>query len=160
RSPYKILLTVPVTTLLGIDAGPAMLDGLTPIPAEQARALAAGAATWQRILTDPLPAAHLPGSGEPDHPTAQMRPPLRPRHPARPGPGRAHPAVLAAEDDHVLEYDHDHPRRGGRTRLWHLHRLCWHHPTQKAAGLIDPGRDPATGDHTAPAGPLETTWTI
>src|SRR5699024_8569474 len=30
--------------------------------------------------------------------------------------------------------------------------------------LIDPGRDPAddpaTGDHTTPAGPLETTWTI
>ena len=41
RSPYKILVTVPVTTLLGMDDSPAMLDGLTPIPAERARDLAA-----------------------------------------------------------------------------------------------------------------------
>src|SRR5699024_5710681 len=160
RSPYKILLTVPVTTLLGIDDGPAMLDGLTPIPAEQARALAAGAATWQRILTDPITGAHLPVSAETYHPTAQMRLQLRLRHPVCAVPGCTRTTVLAAEDDHIIDYAHAPPGRGGRTSRWTLHRLCWHHHTQKAAGLIDPGRDPATGDHTTPAGPLETTWTI
>lgn len=164
RSPYKILLTVPVTTLLGIDDGPAMLDGLTPIPAEQARALAAGAATWQRILTDPITGAHLPVSADTYHPTAQMRLQLRLRHPVCAVPGCTRTTVLAAEDDHIIEYDHDQPDNGGRTSLWNLHRLCWHHHTQKTAGLIDPDRDPtddpSTGDRTTTAGPLETTWTI
>src|SRR5699024_2541791 len=127
------------------------------------RALAAGAATWQRILTDPITGAHLPVSAETYHPTAQMRLQLRLRHPVCAVPGCTRTTVLAAEDDHIIEYDHDHPGRGGRTSLWNLHRPCWHHHTQKTAGLIDPGRDPAddpaTGDHTTPAGPLETPWT-
>src|SRR5699024_3324874 len=58
RSPYKILGTVPATTLFRLDDAPAMPEGMTPLPAELARALAAGEPTWQRILTDPLTGAH------------------------------------------------------------------------------------------------------
>src|SRR5690606_36176602 len=48
--PFKILVTVPVTTPLGMDESPAMLDGLTPISAELARGLAATTSVWYRIL--------------------------------------------------------------------------------------------------------------
>ena len=35
--PYKILVTVPALTLMGLSEAPAMLDGMTPLPAELAR---------------------------------------------------------------------------------------------------------------------------
>ena len=163
-SPYKILVTVPATTLLGIDDAPALLEGMTPIPAEQARQLAAGESTWQRILTDPITGAHLPVRAETYHPTAQMRLQLRLRHPVCAVPGCTRATVIAAEDDHIIEYDHDHPSNGGQTSLWNLHRLCWVHHKQKTAGLIDPDRnpedDPSRGDGSTTAGPVETTWNI
>ncbi|MGO1285878.1 MAG: HNH endonuclease signature motif containing protein [Brachybacterium sp.] len=162
--PYKILVTVPATTLLGLDDAPAMLDGMTPVPAELARELAAGEGTWQRILTDPMTGAHLPVSATTYQPTSQMRLQLRLRHPVCAVPGCTRSTAMAAEDDHIIEYDHDHPGRGGQTSLWNLHRLCWQHHQMKTAGLIDPERDPhddpETGDGTTTAGPLETTWMI
>ena len=163
-STYRILVTVPATTLLGVDDAPAMLEGTTPIPAEQARQLAAGESTWQRILTDPITGAHLPVTAETYHPTAQMRLQLRLRHPVCAVPGCTRATVIAAEDDHIIEYDHDHPGKGGQTSLWNLHRLCWQHHQQKTAGAVDPTRDPdddpTQGDGTTTAGPLETTWSI
>lgn len=164
RSPYKLLVTVPVTTMLGLDDAPAMLEGMTPIPAQQARELAAGQTTWMRILTDPIRGAHLPVTAETYYPPQQMRLQLRLRHPVCAVPGCERPTVLAAEDDHILEYDHEHPDRGGQTSLWNLHRMCWAHHGAKTAGLIDPERDPrddpGRGDGTTTAGPLETTWNI
>ena len=163
-SPYKLLVTVPATTLLGLDDAPAMLEGMTPVPAEQARALAAGERTWQRILTDPVTGAYLPVSATTYQPTSQMRLQLRLRHPICAVPGCTRSTVMAAEDDHIIEYDHEHPGEGGQTSLWNLHRLCWQHHQMKTAGLIDPARDrrddPASGDGTTTAGPLETTWKI
>ena len=162
--PYKILVTVPALTLLGQSDAPAMLEGMTPLPAELARELAAGESTWQRILTDPITGAYLPVTAQTYQPTAQMRLQLRLRHPVCAVPGCTRATVLAAEDDHIIEYDHDHPDQGGQTSLWNLHRLCWLHHKQKTAGLIDPARDPvedpARGDGTTTAGPLETTWDI
>lgn len=164
RTPFKLLVTVPVTTLLGMDDSPAMLEGMTPIPAELARDLAGKETTWQRILTDPITGAHLPVDATTYQPSAQMRLQLRLRHPVCAAPGCTRSTVLAAEDDHIIEYDHDHPARGGPTSLWNLHRLCWQHHQLKTAGLIDPDRDPrddpAREDRTTPAGPLETTWKI
>ncbi|ACU84478.1 HNH endonuclease [Brachybacterium faecium DSM 4810] len=163
RSPYKILVTIPATTLLHLDDAPAMLEGMTPLPAELARALAAGEPTWQRILTDPLTGAHLPVTAQTYHPTAQMRLQLRLRHPVCAVPGCTRPTALAAEDDHIIEYDHQNPSQGGQTCLWNLHRLCWQHHQAKTAGLIDPERDqaedPARAGHTT-TGPLVTTWTL
>ncbi|WP_299303923.1 HNH endonuclease signature motif containing protein [uncultured Brachybacterium sp.] len=162
--PYKILVTVPALTLMGHSDAPAMLDGMTPLPAQLARELAAGESTWQRILTDPITGAYLPVTAETYTPTAQMRLQLRLRHPVCAVPGCVRATVLAAEDDHIIEYDHDHPGQGGQTSLWNLHRLCWLHHKQKTAGLIDPARDPADdpahGDGTTTAGPLETVWDI
>lgn len=162
--PYKILVTVPALTLMGLSEAPAMLDGMTPLPAELARELAAGESTWQRILLDPMTGAHLPVTADTYSPTAQMRLQLRLRHPVCAVPGCTRATVIAAEDDHIIEYDHDHPEQGGQTSLWNLHRLCWLHHKLKTAGLIDPVRDPADdptrGDGTTTAGPLETVWDI
>ena len=155
RSPYKILVTVPVTTLLGLENTPAMLDGLTPIPAELARDLAAGEPTWLRILTDPIIGAPCDAVAETYHPTAQARLQLRLRHPLCAVPGCERPTRLAAEDDHIVEYDHDHPDEGGPTSLQNLHRLCWRHHQLKTAGLLDPTREP----DDAP-GPVTTDWEI
>ncbi|MGP9536682.1 HNH endonuclease [Brachybacterium sp. AOP43-C2-M15] len=167
RTPYKILVTIPVTTLLGLDDAPGMLDGLTPLPAEQARVLAADAPTWLRILTDPLTGAHLPAVAESYPPTAQMRLQLRLRHPVCAVPGCERPTRIAAEDDHILEYDHSDPGAGGPTSLANLHRLCWQHHQLKTAGRLDPTRtpDPDHPGDAAPggatrAGPVSTDWDI
>ncbi|MCT1909068.1 HNH endonuclease signature motif containing protein [Brachybacterium paraconglomeratum] len=161
RSPYKVLVTVPVTTLMGLENTPAMLDGLTPIPAELARDLAAGESTWLRILTDPIIGAPCDAVAESYAPTAQMRLQLRMRHPVCAVPGCGRPTRLAAEDDHILEYDHDHPDEGGQTSLANLHRLCWRHHQLKTAGLLDPTRvpDPSRELGGSP-GPVATDWEI
>ncbi|WME23297.1 HNH endonuclease signature motif containing protein [Brachybacterium sp. GU-2] len=157
-SPYKLLVTVPVMTLLGRDDAPAMLEGTTPIPAELARNLAAGESAWTRFLTDAARGTHLPVLPETYRPSAAMRLQLRLRHPVCAAPGCTRPTATAAEDDHILEYDHEHPERGGPTSLANLHRLCWQHHQMKTAGLIDPTREPV--DHSAPARPLTTHWTL
>lgn len=55
----RILVTVPVLSLLGASAEPAELDGYGPIDAETARRLAAHAPSFQRILTHPETGAFL-----------------------------------------------------------------------------------------------------
>jgi hypothetical protein len=53
RKPV-IQVTIPASTLLGLDNQPGELDGHGPIPAELARRLAADpTCTWHRLLTDP-----------------------------------------------------------------------------------------------------------
>src|SRR5699024_2804604 len=126
-SAYKLLVTVPVMTMLDRDDAPAMLEGTTPIPAELARELAAGQSTWTRILTDEARGTYLPVTPETYRPSAAMRLQLRLRHPVCAAPGCARPTATASEDDHILEYDHEHPARGGPTSLANLHRLCWQH---------------------------------
>ncbi|MBP2410388.1 HNH endonuclease signature motif containing protein [Brachybacterium fresconis] len=147
-SAYKLLVTVPAMTLLGVEDAPGMIEGLTPIPPEQARALAAGMNTWQRILTDPTTGAYLPTTADTYTPTAAMRLQLRLRHPVCAAPGCTRPTALAAEDDHIEEFDHRDPAAGGATDLANLHRLCWLHHKIKTAGHIDPhrvGADPGPG---------------
>src|SRR5699024_1969878 len=153
-SAYKLLVTVPVMTMLGRDDAPAMLEGTTPIPAELARELAAGQSTWTRILTDEARGTYLPVTPETYRPSAAMRLQLRLRHPVCAAPGCARPTATASEDDHILEYDHEHPARGGPTSLANLHRLCWQHHQMKTAGLLDPTRDPGEGED--PRAPLTT----
>ena len=157
-SPYKLLVTVPVMTLLGRDDAPAMLEGTTPIPAELARELAGGESVWTRILTDEVRGTHLPVMPETYRPSAAMRLLLRLRHPVCAAPGCDRPTATAAEDDHILEYDHEHPARGGPTSLANLHRLCWQHHQMKTAGQLDPTRDPGEGED--PSAPMTTRWRL
>lgn len=48
----SVHVTVPITTLMGLDDGSGELRGYGPIPAALAREIAAGG-TWRRLLTDP-----------------------------------------------------------------------------------------------------------
>ena len=61
-------VTVPITTLLGLDDQPAHLHGHGPITAETARRLGADG-TWRRLLTDPATGALL------DYGTTRYTPP-------------------------------------------------------------------------------------
>lgn len=167
RSPFRMFVTVPAMTLLGATDAPGMIDGLTPIPADQARALAAEQDLWHRILTDPATGAHLDAAATTYRPSAQIRDQLRLRHPVCAAPGCTRATVLGAEDDHIHEFDHGDPSAGGLTILINLHRLCWRHHQQKTAGLIDPerdGPDPGIGGGTparaGTAGPTVTTWDL
>jgi Domain of unknown function (DUF222) len=53
-----VYVTVPLSTLLGLDERPGELDGYGPITADVARRLAAHG-TWRRLLTDPATGALL-----------------------------------------------------------------------------------------------------
>jgi hypothetical protein len=64
----RVGVTVGLTTLLGLDQLPGELAGYGPIPADQARELAAQG-TWRRLLTDPVTGALL------DYGTSRYTPP-------------------------------------------------------------------------------------
>jgi uncharacterized protein DUF222 len=54
-----VTITVPAMTLLGHGDEPAVIDGYGPIPLEVAKALAAGASSWRRVLTHPVSGVRL-----------------------------------------------------------------------------------------------------
>jgi len=53
KGGVQVQVTVPATTLMGLDDQPGDLAGYGPIPADLARELAAEG-TWRRLVTDPL----------------------------------------------------------------------------------------------------------
>ncbi|MGI9064534.1 MAG: DUF222 domain-containing protein [Pseudonocardiaceae bacterium] len=104
RVAVQVRVTVPFTTLFGIDEQPSELAGYGPITAEQARELAA-AGTWRRILTDPA-------TGDPrDFATTTYRPPAALRDaittakPVCEHPGCRRPA-MACDLDHHIPHHH------------------------------------------------------
>ncbi len=117
-----IHVTVPITTLLGVDDEPGELAGYGPLPAPIARQIAADPqSTWRRLLTDPDSGTLL------DYGRTTYRPPAglaafvraRDRHCRYPGCRR--PAV-ACELDHVQPWQH-----GGTTGDGNLCALCERH---------------------------------
>ena len=141
-SRFRLNVTVPMLTLLGVSDTSGVIEGEHPIPAEMARALAADENVWYRILTDPVTGIYLPAQAESYRPTTQMREHLRLRHPVCAAPGCTRPTTRTAEIDHIHEFDHDDPSAGGLTELTNLHLLCWRHHQLKTSRLIDPTREP------------------
>ncbi|WP_341358482.1 DUF222 domain-containing protein [Georgenia sp. M64] len=115
-APVTILVTVPLTTLLG-GGEPAVLDGYGPIDPVTARALALGG-TWRRLVTDPLTGAVL------DHGRTRYRPPkdladlVRARDRTCIRPACNTPATRC-ELDHSLAWS-----QGGTTALTNLGSAC------------------------------------
>jgi hypothetical protein len=68
RVQVQVRVTVPLTTLLGLDRLPGELAGYGPISSDVARALASQG-TWRRLVTDPLSGALL------DYGDTRYRPP-------------------------------------------------------------------------------------
>ncbi len=152
---FRLNVTVPVLTVLGASDQPGMLEGRIPIPPDMARHLAAGERTWHRVLTDPCTGAFLPMPAERYTPSPAMLEHLRLRQATCAVPGCDRPASSASECDHIQEFDHRDPARGGRTEIENLHLLCWQHHAEKTAGRLDPERLPSTG-----TGPGATAWRV
>lgn len=152
---FRLNITVPVMTLLGASQEPGMLEGTIPVPAAMARELAGASDTWYRILTDPCSGAFLPLPATQYPPTRAMLEHLRLRNTTCAVPGCTRGTSWASEADHIEEYDHGDPERGGLTEIENLHLLCWQHHRAKTAGLLDPIRLPTT-----PGIPGQTSWSL
>lgn len=147
---HRINIVVPVLTVMGLDDTPATFDGVTPLPAEMARKLAESEPVWHRVFTEPITGAFLPLPAQRYRPTPEMVEHLRLLQPRCAVPGCTHTTTDDAENDHIEEFDHEHPARGGPTSIENLHRLHWGHHDLKTAGRVDPVREPDGS----------TTWTV
>ncbi|MBW0252869.1 HNH endonuclease signature motif containing protein [Cellulomonas sp. PS-H5] len=146
RPGAEVRITIPASTLLGLDDQPAHLDGHGPIDAVQARALAIGG-VWQRVVTDPLTARVLDVGRERYRPPAALAELVRTRDGTCAAPGCRVPAC-ACELDHTQEF---HPQPGGdpdaplgRTDADNLGPVCHRHHRLKTDGgfrlrQIEPG---------------------
>lgn len=152
---FRLSVSVPVLSLLGVSDAPGMLEGTIPIPPEMARELAGREDTWYRVLTDACTGAFLPLPAQRYTPSRAMLEHLRLRSPRCAVPGCARCISWASECDHLEEYDHEHPAEGGRTEIESLHLLCWQHHQAKTQGLLDPTRLPIPA-----RGPGRTRWRI
>jgi hypothetical protein len=136
RPGAAVRITIPASTLLGLDDQPAHLDGHGPIDAVQARALAIGG-VWQRVVTDPLTDRVLDVGRERYRPPAALADLIRTRDKTCAAPGCRVPAC-ACELDHTQEF---HPRPGGdpdaplgRTDADNLGPVCHRHHRLKTDG--------------------------
>jgi hypothetical protein len=154
---FRLGVTVPLLTLMGISDAPAMVDGTVPIPADMARELAAGEDAWYRILTDPTTGEFLPAPAQRYSAPQAMREHLRVRMSTCAMPGCRRPASCRTEADHIQEFCHEDPAHGGATSVDNLHLLCWRHHALKTARRVDPVRVPADGSPTGRSG---TMWSI
>lgn len=117
----RVLVTVPVLTLLGHTDEPAELDGYGPIPADTARRLAAHAPSFQRILTHPETGAYLSYSRTRYRVPADLAGYLRARDGTCRFPGCGRRATTC-DLDHTTDWAH-----GGHTRHDNLAHLCRKH---------------------------------
>ncbi len=147
---HRVNVVIPVLTLMGLDDTPATYDGITPLPAAMSRALAETEPVWHRVFTDPLTGRFLELPAQRYRPSPEMVEHLRLTTPRCAVPGCTKGTTDGAENDHIEEFDHEHPERGGPTSLDNLHRLHWGHHDFKTARRIDPVREPDGS----------TTWTV
>ncbi|HET6920825.1 MAG TPA: HNH endonuclease signature motif containing protein, partial [Jiangellaceae bacterium] len=66
-------VTIPLSSLIGVDDAPGELAGVGPIPASLARELMAQAAGWRRLLTDPVDGHLVTQQIKTYRPSAAMR---------------------------------------------------------------------------------------
>jgi hypothetical protein len=83
-------VTVPLSTLLGVDQRPGELEGYGPITAQAARRIA-GHGTWRRLLTDPASGVLL------DYGTTRYTPPVTCSSTCIPGTAPAGPRRAAVQ---------------------------------------------------------------
>ncbi len=127
QRPIAVRVTIPFTTLIGLDDQPGDLDGYGPIPAATARELAA-AGVWTWLRTEP-------GTGQLlEHGRTRSRPPVpladlivaRDRTCRAPG---CHQPAHTGDLDHVVPF-----AQGGTTSPGNLHALCTTHHLLKHHG--------------------------
>lgn len=112
----RINVTVPASTLLGLDEHPGELSGYGPIPASIARSIAARG-TWYRILTDPISGTVLDVGTTRYEPPADLDRHVQARDRTCRGPGCGQPAHRT-DLDHTIEFPE------GPTAAHNLGPLC------------------------------------
>ena len=117
----RVLVTVPVLTLLGTSDEPAVLEGYGPIDRETALALAGSAPSFTRLLTHPETGAVLSVGRDRYAVPADLRTWLRVRDGTCRFPGCSRAARLC-ELDHTRDWQH-----GGETAHRNLAHLCAAH---------------------------------
>ncbi|MGO2749594.1 MAG: DUF222 domain-containing protein [Pseudoclavibacter sp.] len=119
----NVQLSIPITTALSdtntSGQAPALLDGMTPMPIEDAKRLAATAPAFVRVLTHPITGAVQ--AVDSYKPTAAMRAFLQARDVHCRFIGCRQPAVNC-ELDHTKDYQY-----GGKTAVWNLSDFCKNH---------------------------------
>jgi len=121
-----VQVTVPYSTLIGLDDQPGELSGYGPIPASIARRVAAGG-TWRRLLTDPASGALL------DYGTTRYQPPqdLIDHIIAR---DRSCIFTGCAQPARRCQLDHTNPNPHGPTSHTNLAPMCHPHHNGKTHG--------------------------
>jgi hypothetical protein len=114
-----VQVTVPLSTLMGLDDQPGELAGYGAIPASVARDIAAGG-TWKRLLTDPLSGTLLDYGRTTYRPPAGLADFVRARDHTCVFPGCSRPAD-------ACDIDHRKPHPEGPTSENNLECLCRHH---------------------------------
>ncbi|MFL2000626.1 HNH endonuclease signature motif containing protein [Microbacterium sp. A1-JK] len=126
-----VAVTVPVLSLLDDEHAntvPAVVEGVGPIPIEQARELCGGADGWMRVLTHPETGMVLSVGRDQYRTPAALRRLVEWRAATCMAPGCGTPA-RRCQIDHQLAWEH-----GGTTELTNLGPLCVGHHTIKHHG--------------------------
>lgn len=134
RKQAAVVVTVPMTTLLGLDDRPGTVEG-HPLPPDMARSIAGASKFWYRMLTDPATGQVLDDVAHRYEPDRATRLSVLGAWQTCTLPGCSRPA-RECEIDHGIPFDHDHPERGGRTEPANLHPLCASHHQAKTEGRI------------------------
>jgi Domain of unknown function (DUF222) len=121
----RVLVTVPVLTLMGVSEEPASLEGYGPIDAETARRLAAKAPSFTRILTHPETGAVLSVGRTRYSVPEDLKTWLRVRDETCRFPG-CHRSARQSDLDHTVDWQF-----GGETRHDNLAHLCRSHHNVK-----------------------------
>ncbi|WP_169737489.1 HNH endonuclease signature motif containing protein, partial [Haematomicrobium sanguinis] len=137
RGEAKIFVTIPATTLAGLDEQDGMLSGYGPIPADAIRELAGTAHTLYRIFTDPNTGRPLALGRSSYRVDTQLREFLQLRSDTCQFPGCGVNA-RRTDADHITEWD-----TGGETNPENLQLLCRKHHNLKThhgwqAKVLDP----------------------
>jgi len=128
NAKVQVRLTLPATTVLGVDTQPGHLAGYGWLPAQRALELAAQQdAVWQRILTDPLTGHAVDVGRRKYSPPAALRDHIEATFPTCTGPGCAKPA-------HVCDLDHVDPFPLGPTDQENVRPACRPHHRAKTLG--------------------------
>jgi Domain of unknown function (DUF222) len=148
----RVLVTVPVMTLLGHENEPAQLEGYGPIDAETARRLSAHAPSFTRLLTHPETGAVLSVGQDKYVVPKDLRTWLRVRDETCRFPGCSRRAG-GCEVDHTVDWQYE-----GETRHDNLAHLCpsHHHLKHQTKWQVTNSRD-GTLTWTSPAGREYTT---
>lgn len=128
RPHVEVVLTMDLTTWLGLNQDPAELSGFGPITAETARRLATDAG-FRRLITDPITAQTLDLGRERYRPSDPLRRFVEARDRTCRFPGCARRATHC-DIDHSVAYD-EH----GHTNACNLHPLCRMHHNLKTTKL-------------------------